>query len=181
VLVNDSSFNAFVAGRRIFIHTGALLLAETPNEIIGVLAHEIGHLAGGHQHRLREQLARAQTMAVVAAILGVGVGVAGAASDTAGLAQAGTGFMMGGAEMARRSLLGYQRTEEVTADRSAIEYLNKTKQSGRGMLKTFERMGRDLALSGVNVDPYQVSHPMPRDRIANLQELVHKSPYFEHR
>src|SRR5690606_34549945 len=98
-----------------------------------------------------------------------------------GLAQAGTGFMMGGAEMARRSLLGYQRTEETTADRSAIEYLNKTKQSGRGMLKTFERMGRDLALSGVNVDPYQVSHPMPRDRIANLQELVHKSPYFEHR
>src|SRR5690606_25744061 len=71
VLVNDNSFNAFVAGRRVFIHAGALLQAETPNEIIGVLAHEIGHLAGGHQHRLREQLARAQTMAVVAALVGI--------------------------------------------------------------------------------------------------------------
>jgi len=179
VLVDDNSFNAFVAGRRVFIHAGALLQSETPNEIIGVLAHEIGHLAGGHQHRLREQLARAQTMAVVAALVGIGAGVAGAASNSDGFAQAGTGLAMGGAEMARRSLLGYQRTEETTADRSAIEYLNKTKQSGRGMLKTFERMGRDLALSGVNVDPYQVSHPMPRDRIANLQELVRSSPYYE--
>ena len=64
VLVNDPSFNAFVAGRRMFINTGALLQAETPNEIIGVIAHEAGHIAGGHQERLREQLARAQTMAV---------------------------------------------------------------------------------------------------------------------
>lgn len=179
ILVNDNNFNAFVAGRRIFVHAGALLQSEAPNEIIGVLAHEIGHLAGGHQHRLREQLARAQTMAVVAALVGIGASVAGAASNADEFAQAGTGLAMGGAEMARRSLLSYQRTEETTADRSAIEYLNKTQQSGRGMLKTFERMGRDLALAGVNVDPYQVSHPMPRDRTANLQELVRTSPYYE--
>ena len=121
ILVNNNSFNAFVAGRRIFIDTGALLQTETPNEIIGVLAHEIAHLAGGHQHRLREQLARAQTMAVVAMLVGMGAGVAGAANDIGGLAQAGGGLAMGGAEMARRSLLGYQRTEETTADRSAIE------------------------------------------------------------
>src|SRR5262245_15328251 len=63
ILVNDPSFNAFVAGRRMFINTGALLQAETPNEIIGVIAHEAGHIAGGHQDRLREQIARAQTMA----------------------------------------------------------------------------------------------------------------------
>ncbi|WP_163272652.1 M48 family metalloprotease [Chelativorans alearense] len=177
VLVNDHNFNAFVAGRRIFIHTGALLAAETPNEIIGVIAHEAGHIAGGHQHRLREQIARAQTMAVVAALLGVGAGVAGAASDAGGLAQAGTGLALGGAEAARRSLMGYQRTEEATADRSALDYLEATGQSGRGMLKTFERMAGNLALSGVNVDPYQISHPMPRDRIANLQTLVEQSRY----
>lgn len=179
ILVNNNSFNAFVAGRRIFVHTGALLQSETPNEIIGVLAHEVAHLAGGHQHRLREQLARAQTMAVVSMLVGIGAGVAGAASNSDGFAQAGTGLAMGGAEMARRSVLSYQRTEETAADRAAIEYLNATKQSGRGMLRTFERMGRDLVLSGVNVDPYQVSHPTPRDRIANLEELVRKSPYFE--
>jgi len=168
-----------VAGRRIFIHTGALLTAETPNEIIGVIAHEVGHLAGGHQHRLRDQLARAQTMAVVATLLGIGAGVAAAASNQGDLAQAGMGLAMGGTEAARRSLLSYQRTEEITADRSAIEYLERTGQSGRGMLVTFQRMAGDLALAGVNVDPYQISHPMPRDRIANLEVLVKKSRFYD--
>lgn len=60
ILVNDTSFNAFVAGRRLFINTGALMQAETPNEIIGVIAHEVGHIAGGHQQRLRDQLERAK-------------------------------------------------------------------------------------------------------------------------
>lgn len=178
VLVNDRSFNAFVAGHRIFIHTGALMDSETPNEIIGVIAHETGHIAGGHQERLRQQLQRAQTMAVVSTLLGIGAGVAGAASDSGGLAQAGVGIAAGGAEMARRGLLGYQRTEEVAADRSAIEYLNRTGQSARGMLTTFERLAGGMALAGVNVDPYQISHPMPRERIANLEELVRSSDYF---
>ena len=72
VLVNNRSFNAFVDGRRIFIHTGALTDAETPNEVIGVIAHEAGHIAGGHQERLRQQLQRAQTMAIVSALIGIG-------------------------------------------------------------------------------------------------------------
>lgn len=177
ILVNDHTFNAFVAGRRIFIHTGALLMAETPNEIIGVIAHEAGHIAGGHQHRLREQIARAKTMAVVAALLGAGAGIAGASADIGGLSQAGAGLAVGGAEAARRGLMGYQRTEEITADRSALDYLAATGQSGRGMLKTFERLAGDMALAGVNIDPYQLSHPMPRDRIANLQTLVEQSPH----
>ena len=87
ILVNDPRFNAFVAGRRMFINTGALLAAETPNEIIGVIAHEAGHIAGGHQERLRHQLARAQTMAIVGTLLGVGAVAAGAATDNSGLAR----------------------------------------------------------------------------------------------
>jgi predicted Zn-dependent protease len=179
ILVNDNSFNAFVAGRRMFLHTGALATAETPNEIIGVIAHEAGHIAGGHQERLRDQIARAQTMAIVAGLLGIGAGVAGAASGTGGLAQAGAGIAIGGGEIARRGLLAYQRSEEITADRSAITYLERTGQSGRGMLRTFERFSSALALSGARVDPYQQSHPVPRERIANLQELVRSSRYFD--
>lgn len=179
VLVNDQNFNAFVVGRRIFVHTGALMAANSPNEIIGVLAHEAGHIAGGHQERLRQQLEAAQTLAIVAAVLGVGVGIAGAATNTGGLAQAGGGLAVGGAEFARRGLLGYQRSEEATADRSAITYLNRTKQSAKGMLATFERFSRDLALSGVRVDPYRISHPLPRERIANISTLAKKSPYFD--
>lgn len=179
VLVNDDSFNAFVAGRRIFINTGSLMIAETPNEIIGVLAHEAGHIAGGHQQRLRQQLARAQTMSVLAALLGVGAVAAGAATGTQGLSESGQALFMAGPEAARRSLLSYQRTEETTADRSAVTYLERTGQSARGMLKTFERFADNIALSGVNVDPYRISHPMPRDRIAALQALAESSPHFD--
>ncbi|MGP2492787.1 M48 family metalloprotease [Mesorhizobium sp. PUT5] len=178
ILVNDPTFNAFVAGRRLFINTGALLQAETPNEIIGVIAHECGHLAGGHQQRLRDQLERAKTMAIVAGLLGAGALAAGAASNNRGLAGAGMGLATGGSELARRSLLTYQRGEETTADRSAITYLNATGQSGKGMLKTFERFQSALSLSGAQIDPYRISHPMPQDRIASLQTLVEKSPYF---
>jgi len=179
VLVNDPSFNAFVAGRRMFINTGALLAAETPNEIIGVIAHEAGHIAGGHQERLRLQLARAQTMAIVGTLLGIGAVAAAAATDTPEIGQAGMGMASGSAEFARRGLLGYQRTEEATADRSAIRYLDATGQSARGMIKTFQRFQSALSLSGARVDPYKVSHPMPRDRIANLETLVTQSPYYD--
>lgn len=178
ILVNDQRFNAFVAGRRMFINTGALLQADTPNEIIGVIAHEAGHIAGGHQDRLREQIARAQTMAVISSLLGVGAMVAGAATDTSGLATAGAGIMSGGTEAARRGLLGYQRSEEAAADQSAIQYLEATGQSGKGMLITFERFQSALALSGTKVDPYRLSHPTPRDRIANLETLVKASPHY---
>lgn len=179
ILVNDPGFNAFVAGRRMFINTGALMTAETPNEIIGVLAHEAGHIAGGHQERLRQQLARAQTMAIIASLLGVGATVAGAASGNREVAQGGTGIAMAGGEVARRSLLSYQRTEESTADIAALQYLEATGQSAKGMLKTFQRFASALALTGARVDPYQVSHPMPRERIANLTETAQKSRNFE--
>ena len=179
VLVNDDSFNAFVAGRRIFVNTGALMTARTPNEIIGVLAHEAGHIAGGHEQNLRDRLKRAQTLAVVAALLGAGVGIAGAATNSRGLAQAGTGLAIGGPSAAQRGFLSYQRSEEITADRSALNYLRKSGQSAKGMLDTFERFQSALSLAGVNVNPYEISHPLPRDRLANLETLAHKSPYFD--
>ncbi|HEV7254483.1 MAG TPA: M48 family metalloprotease [Mesorhizobium sp.] len=179
ILVNDARFNAFVTGRKMFINTGALMQAETPNEIIGVIAHEAGHIAGGHQQRLRQQLERAQTMAVVAGLLGMGAIAAGAATKTEGLGQVGAGVVAGGAEAARRGLLNYQRSEEVTADRSALTYLERTGQSAKGMLKTFGRFQSTLSLSGARVDPYLQSHPMPRDRIANLETLARESAHFD--
>lgn len=178
ILVNSQSFNAFVDGRRIFINTGAIMQSETPNEIIGVIAHEAGHLAGGHQDRLREQLSRAKTMAIIGALLGVGAGAAGAAAGNSQAAGAGAGIAMGSTEMAMRSLLNYQRTEEMTADRMAINYLNATGQSAKGMLDTFGRFASALSLSGTQIDQYRISHPLPRERIANLDELARKSPNF---
>ena len=177
VLVRDNSFNAFVVGRRIFINTGTFLEAETPNEIIAVLAHEIGHIAGGHQERLREELKRAKTQAVVAQIVGMGAAIAGVASESDGLSSAGRGVALGGPEAARRSLLAYKRTEESAADRAAVRYLEATKQSPVGLKRTFQRFQRDLALAGRTVDPYLLSHPLPRERLAQIDALVRESPF----
>jgi predicted Zn-dependent protease len=179
VLINNMSFNAFVDGRRIFMNTGAIMAAATPNEIIGVLAHETGHLAGGHQEKLRQKLEAASKLATIAAVAGIGAIVAGSASGSSGVSQAGVGVAAGSGEIARRSVLAYQRSEEITADRSAITYLNKTGQSAKGMLITFQRFQSSLALSGTRVDPYQISHPLPRERIANLQTLANESQYFD--
>ena len=177
VLVNSPDFNAFVNGRRIFVNTGAITQTGTPNQLIGILSHEIGHLAGGHQNRLRQQLEQAKTMAIVAGLLGAGVAVAGAASGSREAAQAGTGVMAGGSGVAMRSLLRYQRGEEATADRSALTYLRKTGQSPKGLLETFQTLERN-SMFGRHAG-YLSSHPAPRDRIATLQEAAQASPDYD--
>lgn len=178
VLVGSDTFNAFVAdGRRIFINIGALKQSATPNEIIGVLAHETGHIAGGHLARMRQQLESAQTAAIVAMILAAGGVAAGASSGSMG-GGAAAGAMLAPQEAIRRSLLTYQRGEEQAADRAAVSYLNATKQSAQGMLKTFERFQNDQLFLSQRVDPYVLSHPMASERIAMLSDLAKKSPYF---
>lgn len=181
VLINDRSFNAFVAdGRRIFVNTGALVDSKTPNQIIGVLAHETGHIAGGHLARMRQQLAGAQTMAIVAMLL-AGAGVAaGAASgmDGRNLGNVAAAGMSAPQEMIRRSLLSYQRSEEQAADRSAVKYLDATHQSSKGMLETFERFQNDQLFISQRIDPYLLSHPMARERISALEQLAKASPYY---
>jgi predicted Zn-dependent protease len=178
VLVNSSDFNAFVSGRKIFVYTGAIVSSETPNEVIGVLAHEIAHLAGGHQDRLRQQLDRAQTIAAVTAVLGASAAIAAGSSGNGAVAGAGGGIAAGGMEAARRGLLAYQRSEELAADRYAVEYLNETKQSAKGILTTFKRFQRDISLVNDRINPYRISHPLPRDRISALENIASKSPYF---
>lgn len=179
-LVNDRTFNAFVIdGHRIFVTTGALIDAKTPNEIIGVLAHETGHIAGGHLARIRQELARASTNSIIALLLGAAA-IAGAAlsrGSNSDLGGAATGVLLGSTGIGQRTLLAYQRTEEQAADRAAITYLNATQQSGEGMVITFERFADQIAGLSRFIDPYVQSHPLPRDRILNLKELVEKSPY----
>jgi predicted Zn-dependent protease len=143
ILVNDRSFNAFVAnGQKIFINTGALMDAETPNEVIGVIAHESGHIAGGHLARLRQQVSNAQVLSVIGMLAGVGAmaGAAATRSDqVGGLGTGAMGVMTGSQDLVRRNLLAYQRSEEQAADAAAMRYLNATGHSPKGMLDTFAR------------------------------------------
>jgi predicted Zn-dependent protease len=181
VIINESVFNAFVAdGHRIFVNYGALLQSETPNQIIGVLAHETGHLAGGHLAKLREQLAQAQTQMIIAMLLGAGAMVAGArGGSNNGLANAGAAAIAGPQEMIRRTLISYQRQQEENADRAGVKFLTATGQSAKGMYETFKRFTNDSLFAAHGADPYLQSHPMPADRVAALEEIARSSPYWD--
>jgi predicted Zn-dependent protease len=183
VIINDGTFNAFVAdGRRIFVNYGAILKSEVPNQLIGVLAHETGHLAGGHLAKIRERLAQAQTQMIIAALLGASAIVAGASrggTGGSGLADAGAAAIAGPQEMIRRSLLSYQRQQEESADRAGVKFLTATGQSAKGMYETFKRFTDESLFAARGADPYLQSHPMPADRVAALQELARSSPYWD--
>lgn len=181
LLVNDKSFNAFVTGRRMFINTGAIIRSEVPNEIIGVIAHETGHIIGGHQTRLRQRLETARVVSVLSGLVGAGVTIGSVASGNREGAAAGQGIALGGQEAALRSVLSYQRSEERAADIAALRLLNATGQSGRGLLSTFERFQSNLLLSGSRPDKYRISHPLPRERLAALSQDVQASPHFTKR
>jgi predicted Zn-dependent protease len=182
VIINESAFNAFVAdGRRIFVNYGAIMQSETPNQIIGVLAHETGHLAGGHLAKLREQLAQAQTQMIIAMLLGAGALVAGArgGNNNGGLANAGAAAFSAPQEVIRRTLLSYQRQQEENADRAGVKFLTATGQSAKGMYETFKRFTNDSLFAARGADPYVQSHPMPVERVAALEEIARSSPYWD--
>jgi predicted Zn-dependent protease len=180
-IVRHESFNAFVIdGLNVFMNTGTILTAKTPNEVIGVIAHETGHITGGHLAALRSRIARDQTKALLLMVLGIGLMVGGAAAggDTAReMGGVGTGVAMGGQDVLIRSLLSERRSQESAADQAALKYLAATRQSGRGMLETFERFAQQEYVSATHQDPFVRSHPVASDRIARLRDLVAASPF----
>jgi predicted Zn-dependent protease len=175
VIINDTQFNAFVMdGRHIFVNAGALMDTRTPNEMIGILAHETGHLAGGHLMRMRERLAAAQTQTIVAMLLGIGAMVATARSGGG----VGIGGAMAPAEAIRRSLLAYARTQEDQADHAAVKFLTETHQSAKGLIDAFKRLSNESLFATQRANPYLQTHPFPQDRVATLETIAHASPYY---
>ena len=178
-LVPSQSFNAFVAdGSKIFVNVGAIIKSETPGELIGVLAHEAAHIGNGDLARFKEQLRRAKTATLIASLVGLGAVAAGGAAGVGGLSQAGAGLAALGGQAAQRNLLAYRRSQEAQADSTAMGYLEKAGQSGAGMLKTLDRMASDSLFLSRNVNPYLLSHPLPRERIISLRELITRSRHF---
>ncbi len=181
-IVNNENFNAFVVdGRSVYIHTGALMQAQRPNEVIGVLAHEAGHIAGGHMAALRARISQDQTRALIAQILGLGLMVAGgvAGGDSGrDLGGAGQSVLSGGNELIMRGLTAERRSQESAADQAGLSYLNATGQSGQGMLTTFERFAGQELFSDQNRDPFARTHPVATDRLARLRQLVETSPNY---
>jgi predicted Zn-dependent protease len=179
-IINDPRINAFVAGgQRIFINTGLLTQAATPNEVIGVFAHETGHIAGGHLARMQNELDRKSNIAIIGMLLGAAAVAGGAAAGEGEVAQAGGGIMMGSQGLAQRLILSYSRALEASADQAAIKFLTATGQSGKGMLSLFQKLSQQSMAALRDVSPYVMSHPMPVDRIHNLEIAVKGSKYYD--
>lgn len=169
-LVNNMEVNAFVAGgQNLFINSGILLYVHLPNEITGVMAHETGHIAGGHLSRDTDAVAKASIPVLIAKVIGLGAMIAGAG-------MAGMAVMMGGEEIGAQQMLAFSVVQESTADQMGIRFLDATHQSGLGMLHTFERFADEEARAGAPKN-FASDHPMGRERVAQIEKLVDASAY----
>jgi predicted Zn-dependent protease len=174
VIINDRSFNAFVMdAHHIFVNAGALMESKTPNQVIGVFSHETGHIVGGHLSKMRQELANAQTAAIIAMLLGAGALVAGARSNNVDVGNVGGALMNAPQSYLIHSLLSYQRAQEDYADRAGVRFLTMTGQSAKGMYDTFKRFADESMFESKYIDPYAQNHPMPQERMAALETLVH--------
>lgn len=172
-LVKDRALNAFVAGgQRIFIHTGLLLASDTPNQVIGVIAHETGHITGGHLARTQDALSGVTAQSIVAMVLG-------AAAIVAGQPAAGAGIIAGGQQVAERSFLKYSRIQEGAADQAGLAFLEQTQQSARGLMEFLGKFGDQEALLTANQDPYVRTHPLSRDRLETVRHRVEISAFSD--
>ena len=170
-LVNNRTLNAFVAGgQRMFFFTGLLERVEHPGQLKGVIAHETGHIAGGHLARTHQALEKA----TIASILGY---ILGAAAIAAGGGEAGVGILAGSQTVAQKNFLKYNRAQESSADQAAMKYLDQVGVSGRGMLEFLTILGESDRINYGKVDPYWRSHPISNERVAALKDTVEKSPY----
>ena len=146
--------------------------------MIGVFAHETGHIAGGHLSKMRQELANAQTAAIVAMLLGVGAMVAGARSNSMDMSQVGMAALSAPQAYLQHTLLAYQRAQEEQADRAGVRFLTMTGQSAKGMYETFKHFADEVMFSSSTSSTYVQNHPMPSERMAALAEMA-KTPYWD--
>lgn len=172
-IVNDQSLNAFVTrGQNIFFHTGLINESGTPNQLKGVIAHEVGHIAGGHIVRSDEGTKNAKVAAIIAAGIGLAAILAGEGSAGA-LILSGAPQQFGALQVA-----AYSRVNEASADQYAAQYLEATEQSSEGLIHFFEKFRYQEVLSQARRFPYFRGHPLSSDRIDSLREVTEESPYY---
>lgn len=176
VLINDPSINAFVAGgQRVYVHSGLISAADTANEVQGVLAHELGHITGGHIVRMYEGMGRAQTISIVSLLVGVAAALAGAGD-------AAMGAMAMGQQAAMGSFLAFNRTQEASADAAGADFLSKAGITGRGSIEFFKKLQNLEFRYGIEQSDeaaFSRTHPLSGDRISRLQGVYERDPAWD--
>lgn len=170
-LINDSSLNAFVAGGlNLFIHTGLLMRSQNANQVIGVIAHETGHIAGGHLARFQGRIENASLIAILTMIAGAGVAAAGGGD-------LGAAIITGGGAAAQSSILTYSRAQESAADQAALSFLDSTGQSAKGLSDFFRVLEGQELLNVGRQDPYMRTHPITRERVESVDNHIQSSKF----
>jgi predicted Zn-dependent protease len=175
VLLQDPEINAFVAGgQTIYIQSGLIEAADNANEVEGVIAHELGHIEGGHIVRNDEGARPAGRIALLSLLAGI-------AAAAAGAPEAGLALLGAGTTVAQSKYLAFSRAQEGSADASAVRHLNDAHLSGQGMVSFFGKLRQEeyrLSSSYEAINPYEQTHPMSADRQATLEADLKKSPYW---
>ena len=171
VLIKDDEINAFVVqGQVVYIHSGLLTAADNVNQVQGVIAHEVGHIVGGHAIRIDEGMGKASTVSLASLLLGV-------AAAAAGAGEAAMGVMALGQQVAMAGLLSFTRAQEASADQAGATYLSKAGISGRGSLEFFRKLqNQEFRLAVYATDSYNRTHPLSSERIQSLEALYKKDP-----
>jgi len=172
VLLRDDSINAFVAGGQIvYVHSGLLTNTDNVNQLQGVIAHELGHVAGGHILRIGEGIGSATKISILSLVLAAAAIAAGAPPD------AGIGLIMAGQRAAIGNFMAFTRAQESSADLAGASYLSKAGISGRGSLEFFKKLqNQEYRLAVYSKDSYDRTHPLSQERIQALEEIYHKDP-----
>lgn len=156
-IVDDNSINAFVmGGQNIFVNTGTLTSFDTPDAVLGILAHETGHISAGHLARNASELSSVQSIGLGSILLGIGAMIAGAP-------ELGQAIIFGGMQVQQQSVLKYTRVQEESADSLAIKYLNDNNYSSSALLKSMNKFYMN-ELQYSNELEYYSTHPLSRNR-----------------
>ncbi len=176
IIINDPTLNAFVAGgQNIFFHTGLLQAADTPEQLIGIIAHETGHISGGHLVRGNSAMKEASAEAILSMVLGT------AAAVLSGDPGAGAAVITGGQSIAQRSILSFSRAQESSADAAGMRFLDGAKLTSKGLKEFLEKLsGQELLPVDRQVE-YLRTHPLTQDRIDAVRYHVQESPYSENK
>jgi predicted Zn-dependent protease len=171
VLLNDPEINAFVAtGQTVYLQSGLLLAADNVNQVQGVVAHELGHVAGGHSIRMQSGAGEATGISIATMVLG-------ALALAAGAGDAGMGIMMAGQRAALGRFLAFTRAQESSADLAGAKYLAAAGVSGKGSLEFFKKLqNQEFRLAVAEKDSYDRTHPLGSERINALREVYEKDP-----
>ena len=174
VLINDNQINAFVAGgQRIYFYSGLIETADSANEVQGVMAHELGHITGGHIIRFDEGVKTATGITILSLILG-------AAAIAAGAGDAGMGILAAGQQAAMGKFLAFSRVQERSADSAGARYLSEAGISGRGSIDFFKKLQNyEFRLGIPQEDSYGRTHPLSGERVSLLRDVYQKDPAWD--